>query len=592
MIKDAEKFPESLPGASKFENGLRLWDAGRIEEALTEFGAAGRMGFRADAIENNLGAGFEKLGRLDEAIAHYREALKANPSNFFALKNLGEIFSYRGEWTEAKSYLAKAIKADPEDAGTRLDHARCLMALGSFSKARKEIVAIFESSAEPNLLIEALSVLRDAEAFEVMVDMKRLVPPALKDNTDYLKIMGEAYLEIGMTEAAIDCFERVLGRGGDAVTKSWLGLAEVSIGNDDRGMKLLEEALSEDGDNLQVLRTLSFVLHGKDRLQEVLRIYERAVAMHPDEFVLWNNWGNALYNLHRYAESIPKFIKAIEKNQNYEVAWNNIGNALEKMRLYNESLPFHLRAIEINNEFDYAHYAAAVALFMTGEGMKATMELEKSLMFNPAFPEAWDLKARSLAAQAPEAGSAFAVKAIETEPDVARPWITLAMCQMMTGMDADAERNLREASRLAWHNNDQSSLQEIRSIEEGGEAAVFRIIASEGLSSVPGWDAEEMMSDAERAFNLYRLGSESLSKGKVGRGADLYDLAFKMDDESSSIAYALLKSEKNKERLRKYLEESRRIHSSGFATPSLTRAMEEAAHKLEPTALDRKIKKQ
>jgi tetratricopeptide (TPR) repeat protein len=591
MKNKGEKEAELPPGAGDFENGLKLWDAGRIDEAIVQFNVAGEKGFRTDAIENNLGAGFEKLGRLDEAIAHYIAALKANPGNFFALKNLGEIFSSRGEWSEARHYLAKALKADPDDGGTKLDYIRCLMAVGAFSKARKEVVSLFEMKVEPRLLIDALSVLREAEAFEVIVDLEPLIPPALLESSEYLKITGEAYLEVGMTEEAIGRLEKALSNGGDAVTKSWLGLAEVSMGNDARGMSLLDEALSEGGDNLQVLRTMSFVLHGKDKLEDVLPIYERAVALYPDEFVLWNNWGNALYNLHRYAESIPKFVMAIEKNQDYEVAWNNIGNALEKMKLFKESLPFHLRAIEINNEFDYAHYAAAVAMLMTGDSMDAIMELEKSLMFNPTFPEAWDLKARSLISQAPEAGLSFAVRAIETEPDTARPWVTLAMCQMMAGMSADAERNLREAARLAWQNNDQRSLKEIKSIEEEGEAAINRIIESEGLSAVPGLDTEGMESDAERAFNLYRLGSESMLKGKAGRSADLYGMAFQIDDDSSAIAYALLKSEKNKERLKKYLEESRRIHSSGFATPSLTKAMEEASHKLEPTALDRTLKK-
>ena len=591
MKSKGEKGVEPPPGTSEFENGLNSWDAGRIEEALSEFNAAGRKGFRVDAIENNLGAGFEKLGRLDEAIVHYSAALKANPANFFALKNLGEIFSSRGEWAKAKKHLTRALKEDPGDSGTRLDYARCLMVMGAFSKARKEVVTLFEMKAEPGILIEALSMLRDAEAFDAIVNLGPLIPPALQESSDYLKITGEAYLELGMTEDAIIFFEKVLSKGSDAVTKSWLGLAEISLGDDDHGMELLNESLSEGGNNLQVLRTLSFVLHGKDRLEDALSIYERAVALFPDEFVLWNNWGNALYNLHRYAESIPKFVTAIEKNPDYEVAWNNIGNALEKMKLFKESLPFHQRAIEINDEFDYAHYAAAVALLMTGDSMGATMELEKSLMFNPTFPEAWDLKARSLIAQAPEVGSAFATRAIGTEPDSARPWVTLAMCQMMTGMNADAERNLREAARLASHNADQRSLREIQSIEEGGEAAIFKIIASEGLSSVPGSDAEGMESDAERAFSLYRLGSEKMLKGKTGKSADLYGMAFQIDDNSSAIAYALLKSEKNRERLTKYLDESRRIHSSGFATPSLTKAMEEAAHKLEATALDRTVKK-
>jgi len=46
--------------------------------------------------------------------------------------------------------------------------------------------------------------------------------------------------------------------------------------------------------------------------------------------VLWNNLGNALYNLGRYEKSIPYFERALEVNPRYEIAWNNIGNAAEQ----------------------------------------------------------------------------------------------------------------------------------------------------------------------------------------------------------------------------------------------------------------------
>jgi len=578
------------PGSCKFENGINLWDAGRIEEAIAEFSAAGREGFRTDAIENNLGAGSERLGQIDEALAHYAAALKYNPSNFFALKNMAEILSSKGEWVEARKYFVKALRADPNDSAIRLDYIRSLIASGAFAKAKKEITSLFEKNADPRMIINAMSILRDAEAFEDIVELSALSSPALQESSDFLRMAGEACLETGMTKEAVSFFNKAMSKDGDAVTKSWLGLAELTQENDERGLMLLRESLAEDGDDLQILRNLSFALHGEDRLEEALSVYERAVKLYPDEFVMWNNWGNALYNLQRYAESIPKFVVAIEKNQDYEIAWNNIGNALEKMKLYKESLPFHVRAIEINEEFDYAHYAAAVALLMVGKYKEAMAELNRSLISNPIFPDAWDLKARSLIGRAPEVGVAFAERAIETEPDLARPLITLAMCQMMAGMNADAERNLRIAHRIATLGGEQLHLREIQDLEESGIPAISRIIASDGLRMDKGAQVETAASDVDQAFNLYRLGSEQMSKGKMERSASLYSIAFEIDGDSSAIAYALLKSEMNKERLRKYLEESRRISSSGLSTPSLAKAIDEVAKKLDYAVLDRAMK--
>jgi len=587
MKEKKKKAPKPQPGIVNFENGLKLWDDGKFKESIAEFDLAGAAGFRKDATENNIGASYERLGKHEEALSHYASALKINGGNFFALKNSAEILFSDGSWQESKKFFAKAVRSDPKDSSVRLDYIRCLMFTGDFARAIKNVVALFEESTDTKVLLDAVAILRDAEAFDEIIGLKALYPPELNDSAEFLKIIGEAYLEAGMTDLAIGSFNRALGKGGDAVTKSWLGLAEISQGSDARGMSLLKEAMEEDGDNLQVLRNMSFALHGKDNLEAALPIYERAVRLFPNEFVLWNNWGNALYNLHRYAESIPKFVSAIEKNPDYEIAWNNIGNALEKMKLHMESLPYHIRAIEINENFDYAHYAAAVALLMTGQRKEGLFELDTSLLSNPTFPEAWEMKARSLIWNAPDVGMTFALRAYELEPDSAKPLVTMSMCQFMLGRNADAEKNLRKARKLAQFNKDEKALNEIAKIEKGGPPAIFRILGSQGLAPEKGAEAKEVDTDSERALRLYKLASEELSKGKPRKSADLFSLAFELDSDSSATALALLRSERNKERLEKYIAKSRKIRSAGFATPALEKAIDEAEKKIGTASLDR-----
>lgn len=572
-----EEEEEKSPALESFESGLKLWDEGKIEEAISEFLRAGVLGFRRDAIENNIGAGYDKLGRTEEAIKHYFAALKDNPSNFFALKNIAEAFYSKEEWSRAKSYFGKALQINPEDMGIRIDFVRCLVKLDKIRKAVRAMKPLFEMNTDVSHMLDALTLLRDAEAFNEILRMKKLFPESLEESLEFQRIIGEAYLESGMTQEAIDSFKKIIAKNPDPLTKSWLGLAEISEGSEEGGLALLREAMNDDPENIQILRNMSFALHGSDRLEEALLIYEKAVKVQPDEFVMWNNWGNALYNLGKFRESIPKFVMAIEKNPDYEIAWNNIGNALEKLKLAKEAVPFHLRALEINDEFDYAHYALAFTLLTIGSYDKAIVELEKALSLHPAFPEAWDLKAKTLMDSLPDQAIEYARHAIELNPESAEAVATLAMCQMKSGMGAEAEKTLRRARGLAAENDEKETLKEIEDIERYGISAISKIQHENGL--LPPEAAEgrdESRPETHDAIRWYKLGSELLLKGKRKKALDSYEIALELDPDSSASAYALLKVERDKARLSKYIIESRRIHSAGLATPRLESALDYA----------------
>jgi len=576
---DQKKDEEPVPGAEEFKKGLSFWDSGNVEEAISEFSKAEELGFKKDAVENNIGAGLEKLGRYKEALQHYSEALKNNPRNFFSIKNMAGTLLALGRSKESIPYFARALRMKGDDAQVRFDYFQALVADGRTKKAIKIVDPILDEATSETWL-DVLKVLREFQANDEILDIKDRIPENLAANPSVQLIIGEVYYESGLAQEATEQLKKGMETQSDPAKKSWLGLAVLAEGFEEEGMALLREAMKEGEGDIEVLRNMSFALHGRDRLEEVLVIYEKAVRISPEDCVMWNNWGNALYNLGRYKESIPKFVKALEIDPNYEIAWNNIGNALEKIGLFKESLPFHQRAIEINEGFDYAHYAAAVAMMKIGSREQGEKELNRSLKLQPTFPEVWLLKARTMLGSFPEQAIFFASHAVELDPESSEAMMVLAMCQLVNNQNFDAEITLRNARALAQAAGEEEMLHEINEIIRDGIVAVNRMQKADGLSDDEFSDSDEMSLPEEDSAAWYLLGEENLRKGKKEKALGAFRTANDLDPDSATIISALLRLERDKERLKKHLDSSKDIVLRGLSTPELDKSISEAAKRI------------
>jgi len=572
---DQKKDEEPIPGAEEFKKGLSFWDSGKVEEAISEFSKAEELGFKKDTVENNIGAGLQKLGRYEEALQHYSKALKNNPRNFFPIKNMAGTLLTLGRSKESIPYFARALRAKEDDAQIRFDYFQALVADGRTKKAIKIVDPILDEATSETWL-DVLRVLREFQANDEILDMKDRIPGNLSADPLVQLILGEVYYESGLAQEATEQLKKGIEAQSDPDRKSWLGLAMLAEGSEEEGMALLRESMKEGGGDIEVLRNMSFALHGRNRLEEVLPIYEKALRISPEDCVMWNNWGNALYNLERYKESIPKFVKALEKDPDYEIAWNNIGNALEKMDLFRESLAFHQRAIEINEDFDYAHYAAALAMMKTGSREQGEKELNRSLRLQPTFPEAWLLKARTMLRSFPGQAVLFASHAVELDPESSEAMMILAMCQLESNQNFEAEITLRNARALAEAAGEEGVLHEINEIIRGGIVAVNRVQKADGLGDDEFSASDERSLPEEDSAAWYLLGKENLRKGKKKKALGAFRVAHDLDPDSASIISALLRLENDKERLKRHLDSSKDIVLRGLSTPELDKSISEA----------------
>lgn len=114
----AETRPMTAPsderGQADLEEGERLLDVGRFEEAEPKLRAA--VAARPDSayVHNKLGVCLARQGRLEEARQQFSEAVRLDPTFAPAHSNLGNLYGEEDRIEDAINAYLEALRHDPD----------------------------------------------------------------------------------------------------------------------------------------------------------------------------------------------------------------------------------------------------------------------------------------------------------------------------------------------------------------------------------------------------------------------------------------------------------------------------------------------
>lgn len=94
--------------------GNALYQAGRIDDSISQFRRALEINPDYAEAHNNLGLSLAGRGKMEEAIEHFNEALRINPDYGKAHYNLGTTYVHLGEWARAYQQFQEAIRLVPQ----------------------------------------------------------------------------------------------------------------------------------------------------------------------------------------------------------------------------------------------------------------------------------------------------------------------------------------------------------------------------------------------------------------------------------------------------------------------------------------------
>jgi tetratricopeptide (TPR) repeat protein len=233
-------------------SGDRLYESGRMEEAVQEFHRALALDAHNVNVRNSLGVCYAQMGKFAEAVDEFSRVIELEPNDFMSQYNLGcALLSLKRE-EEAERALSQAAALEPDNATVYFQLAK---------------------------MCQQQSRLEDA-----LIHLRRAVD--LKPNwAQAWRLFGECLIEQGDDVEAMNGFKKALKiNGKDAAALS--GLAIVygrSEANLEIALSLARRSVELEPDNPLFSQRLAELLLQNRELAQALAECKRAIDMAPED---------------------------------------------------------------------------------------------------------------------------------------------------------------------------------------------------------------------------------------------------------------------------------------------------------------------
>lgn len=177
--------------------------------------------------DTDFGGALLQAGKIDEAITNFQAALKIDPNDVRTHRNLGDALLQKGQTYEGIQHLKKALEINYKDAGSHLDLGAVLYQSGEINEAVAQYQIVLEidpdnSKAHNNLGLALYRMGRMDEAIAQYQSALNIDP----NNVEALFNLGNAFLQTRQFGGAISEYQRVLALNpNDAEAHNNLGLA-------------------------------------------------------------------------------------------------------------------------------------------------------------------------------------------------------------------------------------------------------------------------------------------------------------------------------------------------------------------------------
>ncbi len=254
----------------------------------------------------NLGILLLEAKQAGAALSALREARGARPAEFRPAYYLGETLLASGKPAEAAPEFEAALKIDPKSAAAELGLARALARGSQLSAAGPH----FERAAQLDpAYSDALLELADLYQGAKQYDEAAAIYDRFPNNAAAQERVGEILLTAGKHAEAIPHLETAVRLSPSSANRLALATAYFGKKELDKGVEVLNQALTADPDNYDLRMLAGRVLRDQKQYPKAVTQFASAVKIKPESLDAWNEAAASLM----LADDYPRAMAALDK---------------------------------------------------------------------------------------------------------------------------------------------------------------------------------------------------------------------------------------------------------------------------------------
>ncbi len=426
-----------------------------------------------------------KQNRLNEAKSLSNKALTLNPNLLSAKLNLAAVSFQLGEVASAKDVLDTISDNEISDNAIRLNIAQAYTLVGDCTKAlsvaEKLPVKIKNTDAlpfraacyleigdkenftslipaakllakqNPPIAIKFAEVLSEAAMHRETSDLLRLVIVSVPKNIDALLLLAKSEINLkDFSNAKIHLAqaEGIQPNSGKLLSiKSFL---ESEQGNNTQSLELLEKALAENPNNIEVLTQFVIIAMRTNQSGKAVRAAEKLLKLQPENLEYLYLYGAASLQNNNLQSAENSLVKYLEARPNDSRGCLALGLTLATQTDKIQQARTQMQKCLILNPNNYeAAYHLGLSYKTQGEFVKATEHLEQTVKLSPNYSSALrDLGAVYLQSGAEVQARPVLEKAVALNPKDADTHFQLSRLYNLLGERELAKKHLEIFQKL------------------------------------------------------------------------------------------------------------------------------------------------
>jgi len=275
---------------------------------------------------------------------------------------------------------------------------------------------------------------------------------AMADRFTYMPSLGVFILTIwGAYEMAGGRrFQQIaLAVASSAAIVLCLALTRQQLGYWKDSETLFRRTIKVTKNNYIAYNNVGDALLNQGRTGEAMSQFQEAIRINPNDAEAHYNLGVAFFKESQIGEAISQFQQAIRIKPDYPEAHNNLGTALLNKVQTDDAVSQFQEAIRIKPDYAEAHYNLGVALFNQGRTDNAVSQFREAIRIKPDYAEAHINLGVALLNQGQTNGAIGQYQeAIRLKPDYAEAHYNLGVALLNQGQADGAISQFQEAIRL------------------------------------------------------------------------------------------------------------------------------------------------